>query len=91
MLKYLMEGSLGQIGHAAFLIETSGMAAVDDMLAGRADRIGYEHLARTFLRSLRRRAAPKAFPVDAAARSQSYITNLTGRTRRSNSDVDFKA
>ena len=94
LLKCLMEGSLGQIGHAASLIETSGYIAVDDMLAGRSNRICYEHFARAFARSPRRRAAPNAFPmvgVSDVAGAQSYLTNLIGRTRKSNVDRDFKA
>lgn len=89
VLKSLMEAASGYIGHAATLIEVAGYAAVDELLAGKADCLRYDHLATAFLRSPRRRHAKDAFL--APATQQGYSTNLIGRTRKSNRDAQFRA
>ena len=94
--KPLMRAASGQIGNAAKLLEVAGQHAVDDLLAGAANCLTIDHLARAFARSPLRRRTPDEFSSPqgqmAAAVNQATnpVTKMTGRTRKSNRDVAFK-
>lgn len=85
----------GLIGNVAVLIESGGMAAVDSMLAGKAQCLSLTHLGEAFRKSsLRDEVEVDPFPGDAEAAAPAtppeVMTGLKGRSRRAGHDVQFR-
>ncbi|WP_158747672.1 TniB family NTP-binding protein [Acidisphaera sp. L21] len=91
--KPLLAASLGQIGHAATLLEVAAMNAVDEVLARQCPKMTLEHIAGAFSGSRLRRQNPKLFTHGQGGGGEpadNPVTRLRGRTRQSHKDVAFK-
>ena len=89
----LLKAGLGQIGHAARLLEVAALKTVDGVLDGTCPKLTLEHIADAFGRSPLRRRNPDLFSRGTAGAGEpgdNPTTRLRGRTHRTNLDAAFK-